>query len=177
MSDARQCIPEPMNEQEERLVKADSFIWDIVMQLYQLREQRGLSQAELAELAGTKQQSISRMENPGYDRHSLAMLRKVAEQLRAFVDVVIVPEEKLEQYLDARYQPVLMEEPPTVEKSPESWIAQSQSFHHIETISIPQFIVEKEKQTGENQEELNIGYSRAGHFVADRLKVIKVNAA
>lgn len=104
-------------EEEEWLLKADGFIWDIVTQLYQLRERRGLSQSELAERVGTKQQAISRLENPGYDRHSLEMLRRVAKALDAFIDVIVVPEERLKEYLEWRYQPVLMDTPPGEETS------------------------------------------------------------
>jgi len=108
------CSLEPLSGREKYLVQEESFNLDIVLQLYQLREQRGLTQSELAEAVSTKQQSISRMESPGYDRHSLRMLRELAGHLHAFVDVVLVPEEKLDEYLEWRYQPALMENPPSV---------------------------------------------------------------
>ncbi len=99
---------------EERSIKAAEFALDLALQLYSLREQRGLSQAELAELVGTKQQAISRLENPMYERQSLAKLREIAEALNAYVDVTLVPEEKVNLYMEARYQPVLNEAPPVV---------------------------------------------------------------
>ncbi len=61
--------------------------WDVALQLIELREQAGLSQKELAQRAGTTQQQISRLESPGYDGHTLRMLRRVANALQAEVVV------------------------------------------------------------------------------------------
>lgn len=66
--------------------------WDVALQIAALREQAGLSQQELADLLHTSQQQISRLESPGYEGHSLSMLRRVASGLNARVRVVIEPE-------------------------------------------------------------------------------------
>lgn len=63
--------------------------WDVAMQLAALRKESGLSQKELAQRAGTSQQQISRLESPGYEGHSLSMLRRVAEVLGGSVRVQI----------------------------------------------------------------------------------------
>ncbi len=68
--------------------------WDVALQIAALREQAGLSQKQLARRLKTSQQQISRLESPGYEGHSLATLRRVAEVLRARVRVVFDPEEK-----------------------------------------------------------------------------------
>jgi transcriptional regulator with XRE-family HTH domain len=44
-----------------------------------LRESRGLSQAQLAKALGTQPPAISRIEDADYDGHSLRILRKIAE--------------------------------------------------------------------------------------------------
>lgn len=62
--------------------------WDVVLQIADLRRQAGLSQKELAARLHTSQQQISRLESPGYEGHSLSMLRRVAEALHARVRVV-----------------------------------------------------------------------------------------
>lgn len=95
---------------EERRIRAAEFDWDLAVQLSALREERGLTQAQLAERVGTHQQAISRLENPAYGRQSLSTLRQVASALGAFVDVAIVPDEKLEAYCEKRYIPLLEEE-------------------------------------------------------------------
>ena len=63
--------------------------WDVALQIAALREQAGLSQTELARKLKTSQQQISRLESPGYEGHSLSMLRRVAKVLHARVRVVI----------------------------------------------------------------------------------------
>lgn len=67
--------------------------WDVALQIAALREQAGLSQKDLAKLLKTSQQQISRLESPGYEGHSLTMLRRVAAVLRARVRVVFEPAE------------------------------------------------------------------------------------
>jgi transcriptional regulator with XRE-family HTH domain len=66
--------------------------WDVALQIAALREQAGLSQKELAQKLKTSQQQISRLESPGYEGHSLSMLRRVAKVLRARVRVVLESE-------------------------------------------------------------------------------------
>ena len=63
--------------------------WDVALQLAALREQAGLSQKDLARKLKTSQQQISRLESPGYEGHSLRMLRRVAKVLNARVRVVL----------------------------------------------------------------------------------------
>jgi ribosome-binding protein aMBF1 (putative translation factor) len=67
--------------------------WDVALQLAALREQAGLSQKELARKLKTSQQQISRLESPGYEGHSLSMLRRVAKALHARVRVVLEADE------------------------------------------------------------------------------------
>ena len=66
--------------------------WDVALQIAALREQAGLSQKELAKRLKTSQQQISRLESPGYEGHSLSMLRRVAKALNARVRVVLEPD-------------------------------------------------------------------------------------
>ena len=63
--------------------------WDVAMQLAALRKEFGLSQKELAKRVGTSQQQISRLESPGYEGHSLSMLRRVADTLGATLHIEI----------------------------------------------------------------------------------------
>jgi transcriptional regulator with XRE-family HTH domain len=65
--------------------------WDVALQIAALREQAGLSQKDLAKLLKTSQQQISRLESPGYEGHSLSMLRRVAGVLHARVRIVFEP--------------------------------------------------------------------------------------
>jgi len=50
----------------------------IAEQIYNLRTQAGLTQKQLAEMVGTTQSVISRLEDADYDGYSLKMLQKIA---------------------------------------------------------------------------------------------------
>jgi len=65
---------------------------NVAEQIYNLRTLAGLSQKELAELVGTTQSVISRLEDADYNGHSLAMLRKIGSALNQRVQVQFVPE-------------------------------------------------------------------------------------
>ena len=65
--------------------------WDVALQIAALREQAGLSQKDLAKLLKTSQQQISRLESPGYEGHSLSMLRRVADVLHVKIRVAFEP--------------------------------------------------------------------------------------
>ena len=60
-------------------------------QIARLRIQRGLTQAQLAELVGTQQPSIARLEN-GSSIPSLSFLHKIASALNARIEVRLVAE-------------------------------------------------------------------------------------
>jgi DNA-binding XRE family transcriptional regulator len=62
-------------------------------QVARLRIQRGLTQAQLAEMVGTRQPSIARLEN-GSSNPSLSFLNKIAVALNAKIEVKLVAENK-----------------------------------------------------------------------------------
>jgi len=74
--------PDRLASLEEERVHAK-----VARQIYGLRKQAGLSQAELAERIGTTQSAVSRLEDADYEGHSLSMLRRVADALGASVEV------------------------------------------------------------------------------------------
>jgi transcriptional regulator with XRE-family HTH domain len=57
--------------------------------IYDLRKEAGLTQKELADLVGTTQSVISRLEDADYEGHSLSMLDRIAKSLnrRMFIQV------------------------------------------------------------------------------------------
>ena len=71
-----------------RRFKRAGEAWEVALQIAALREKAGLSQKDLATRLKTTQQQISRLESPGYEGHSLSMLRRVARVLNAQVRVV-----------------------------------------------------------------------------------------
>ena len=59
--------------------------------IYDARTAAGLTQSQLARLAGTTQSVISRLEDGDYDRHSLATLERIAAALGRRVEVRFLP--------------------------------------------------------------------------------------
>ena len=67
---------------------------EVARTIYELREQAGLSQKELAQRVDTTQSVISRLEDADYEGHSLSMLNRIAKALNQQVQVVMQPKER-----------------------------------------------------------------------------------
>ncbi len=67
---------------------------EVARTIYELREQAGLSQKELAERVDTTQSVISRLEDADYEGHSLSMLNRIAKALNQQVQIVMRPQEQ-----------------------------------------------------------------------------------
>jgi transcriptional regulator with XRE-family HTH domain len=61
-------------------------------QIARLRMQRGLTQKQLAEMVGTRQPSIARMENDN-NIPSLSFLKRIADALNARIELRVIPED------------------------------------------------------------------------------------
>ena len=72
-----------LQEAEERLRLAE--------RLREMREKQALSQEEVANRVGTTRSVIARLEKPGYQKHTLTTLKKVAGALGYEVKVEFVP--------------------------------------------------------------------------------------
>lgn len=68
---------------------------EVARTIYELREQAGLSQKELAERVETTQSVISRLEDADYEGHSLSMLNRIAKALNQQITVVVRPNPRL----------------------------------------------------------------------------------
>jgi ribosome-binding protein aMBF1 (putative translation factor) len=64
--------------------------------IYDARTQAGLTQRELAELIGTRQPVIARLEDADYEGHSLSMLQKIAQALHRRVEIRLPAEHSLQ---------------------------------------------------------------------------------
>ena len=78
--------PEMMALYEEEKANAD-----IAQAIYDLREEAGLTQKELADLIGTSRTTITRLEDADYEGHSLSMLNRIAAALNKKVHLEFVP--------------------------------------------------------------------------------------
>ncbi len=70
-------------------VEAERVNAEIARLIYTMRTEAGLTQGQLAELVGTTQSVISRLEDSDYDGHSLSMLNRIAEALQKKLTVVM----------------------------------------------------------------------------------------
>ncbi|MHB8192789.1 MAG: helix-turn-helix domain-containing protein [Bellilinea sp.] len=66
-------------------------------QVARLRIQRGFTQTQLAEMIGTRQPSIARLEN-GSSLPSISFLNKIATALDAKIEVRLIAENKTEYH-------------------------------------------------------------------------------
>lgn len=65
--------------------------WDIAFQIIALREKAGLTQKQLADLVGTKQSNISRLESADYTSYTLKTLDKITKALKARLEIRVIP--------------------------------------------------------------------------------------
>jgi len=79
------------NDSELReLVEQATFNARIASIVYDARKAASLTQKQLAELIGTDQAVISRLEDSDYEGHSLSMLNRIAKALGSRVEIQIV---------------------------------------------------------------------------------------
>lgn len=64
---------------------------EVARTIYDLRKAAGLTQKELADLVGTTQSVISRLEDADYGGHSLSMLSRIAGRLNRRLVIKMVP--------------------------------------------------------------------------------------
>src|SRR6202051_3911641 len=65
--------------------------FEVAQMIYDARTKAGLSQSELAELIGSKQPVIARLEDADSEGHSLTMLQRIAEALGQHLALRFVP--------------------------------------------------------------------------------------
>lgn len=72
-------------------VKEAEFEFEVAQLIYDARTAAGLTQADVAELIGSNQSVISRLEGADYDGHSLSMLRRIADALDQRLEINFGP--------------------------------------------------------------------------------------
>ncbi|HET6203821.1 MAG TPA: XRE family transcriptional regulator [Planctomycetota bacterium] len=73
------------------MVEEETLNARVAREIHDRRTAAGLTQRQLADLVGTSQPVIARLEDADYEGHSLTMLRRIAEALRMRVEVRLVP--------------------------------------------------------------------------------------
>jgi ribosome-binding protein aMBF1 (putative translation factor) len=75
------------------IVKA-KINFEVAQMIYNARTEAGLSQHQLAELIGSKQPVVARLEDANYEGHSLTMLQRIAMALEQRLEIRFVPKRK-----------------------------------------------------------------------------------
>ena len=77
----------------QEMVKEASINAQVSLIIYDVRKQAGLTQQQLADLIGTTQSVIARLEDADYEGHSLSMLARIAAALNRKLDIKMLPKE------------------------------------------------------------------------------------
>lgn len=77
--------------QLRELIEEETFNAHVARLIYHARTDAGLTQKQLAELVGTKQPDIARLEDADYQGHSLSMLHRIATALNQRLEIAFAP--------------------------------------------------------------------------------------
>jgi ribosome-binding protein aMBF1 (putative translation factor) len=93
-TDAGEILDRVVGDDAElrRLVDQEKLNVRIAEMIHEARTAAGLTQADLANLVGTTQSVISRLEDADYEGHSISMLQRIADALHQRLEVRFVPE-------------------------------------------------------------------------------------
>jgi len=75
-----------------RQIEAETLGMRVAQMIHAARTAARLTQTQLAQLVGTTQSVVSRLEDASYEGHSLSMLQRIAEALHRRIEIRFVPE-------------------------------------------------------------------------------------
>ena len=81
------------DEELQQMIANETVNAEVARLIYKVRKAAGLTQTELAELIGSKQPVIARLEDADYEGHSLTMLQRIAIALNQRIEINFVPVE------------------------------------------------------------------------------------
>jgi ribosome-binding protein aMBF1 (putative translation factor) len=73
------------------LIEEETLNAHVARLIYEARTAAGLTQQQLADLVGTKQPDIARLEDADYQGHSLTMLQRIAAALDQRLEIAFAP--------------------------------------------------------------------------------------
>jgi ribosome-binding protein aMBF1 (putative translation factor) len=75
-------------------IEQETINAQVAQLIHEARTKAGLTQKQLADLIGTKQPNVARLENADYEGHSLTMLQRVAKALNQRLEITLRPIER-----------------------------------------------------------------------------------
>ena len=99
-SDAVQILKRRLGNAPEtqEMIAEEKLNVHVARMIYGARTEAGLTQKALADLVGTRQQVIARLEDADYEGHSLSMLQRVAKALGRQLSIELLPKESETQH-------------------------------------------------------------------------------
>lgn len=93
-ADATKILDRMIGSNAKSRAAADEALLNaqVAQLIYEARSDAKLTQGELADLVGTTQSVISRLEDADYEGHSLSMLRRIGGALRKRLEIRFVSE-------------------------------------------------------------------------------------
>lgn len=93
--DANRILNEMTGDDEDlkQAIAQETVNAEVARLIYDARTSAGLTQTELADLIGSKQPVIARLEDADYEGHSLTMLQRIAFALNKRIEIDFVPVE------------------------------------------------------------------------------------
>ena len=94
-SNALKIINNMMKDDPElqAMVKESSLNARVAQIIYDARKDANFTQQQLADLIGTTQSVIARLEDADYDGHSLSMLSRIAAVLNQRLEIKMLPQD------------------------------------------------------------------------------------
>lgn len=91
--DAFEILDELTGDDDElrQMIVEEAINAQVARMIHDARTSARLTQKQLAELIGTRQSTIARIEDADYRGHSLTLLRRIAEALDQQLEVRFVP--------------------------------------------------------------------------------------
>ena len=77
----------------QAMVKESSLNARVAQIIYDARKDANFTQQQLADLIGTTQSVIARLEDADYDGHSLSMLARIAAALNQRLEIKMLPQD------------------------------------------------------------------------------------
>ena len=79
------------DSQLREMIEEETLNAHVARLIYEARKTAGLTQQQLADLVGTKQPDIARLEDADYQGHSLTMLHRIATALNQRLEIAFAP--------------------------------------------------------------------------------------
>ena len=80
--------------QLREIIEEETLNAHVARLIYEARKAAGLTQQQLADLVGTKQPDIARLEDADYQGHSLTMLHRIATAMNQRLKIAFAPASK-----------------------------------------------------------------------------------